>query len=286
MDRLYLTQIAARLQRSAYSFGKGRMDQENVGRHWDENADVWTELVRAGYDHYRDGLNTPAFLAMLPEVDGLAGLDVGCGEGHNTRLLAGCGARMTGVDISANFVRHARKAEREHPLDIRYEVASAVTLPFDGASFDFVTAFMSLMDIPETQRVLAEVFRVLRPGGFLQFSIEHPCFTTPHRKTLRDGTGRAYAREVGEYFRRLDGQVDEWIFSSTPPDVRSSRSHFRVPRFTRPLSEWLNLLLDAGFVLERFEEPRPSDEAVREWPRLQSAQVFAVFLHVRARKPG
>jgi trans-aconitate methyltransferase len=41
-----------------------------------------------GHDIYRDHLNTPAFFAMLPDVEGLAGLDIGCGEGHNTRLLA------------------------------------------------------------------------------------------------------------------------------------------------------------------------------------------------------
>ena len=34
-------------------------DQERVGRHWDANAEAWTKLVRAGYDHYRDGLNAP-----------------------------------------------------------------------------------------------------------------------------------------------------------------------------------------------------------------------------------
>ena len=162
------------------------MDHEEVGRCWDENAEVWTELVRAGYDHYRDGLNTPAFLAMLPETRGLSGLDIGCGEGHNTRLLAERAARMVGIDISGNFVRHAREAEEEHPLAICYEVASALGLPIEGASFDFAVAFMSLMDIPQTERVLAEVHRVIRPGGFLQFSIEHPCFSPPHRKTLRD----------------------------------------------------------------------------------------------------
>jgi SAM-dependent methyltransferase len=264
--------------------GKGSMDHKGIGRYWDENAGVWTELVRAGYDHYRDGLNTPAFLDMLPEVDGLAGLDVGCGEGHNTRLLAGRGARMTGIDISENFVRHAREAEETHPLGIHYELASALELPFEDAGFDFATALMSLMDIPETGRVVAEVLRVLRPGGFLQFSISHPCFETPHRKTLRDETGRAYAREVGDYFRRLNGDVEEWIFRAAPPRVRNDLRPFRVPRFTRTLSEWLNLLVETGFVLERFGEPRPSDEAVRERPRLQSAQVVALFLHVRARK--
>ena len=261
------------------------MDHEEVGRYWDENAEVWTGLVRAGYDHYRDGLNTPAFLGMLPDVDGRSGLDVGCGEGHNTRLLTERGARMTGIDISTNFIRHAREAEKEHPPGIRYEVASAVALPFDEASFDFVTAFMSLMDIPETGRMLAEVFRVLRPCGFFQFSITHPCFDTPHRKNLRNEAGRTYAIEVGDYFRGREGEVKEWLFSAAPQEVREVLPPFRIPIFMRTLSSWLNSLVEAGFVLECFGEPYPSDEAVRERPGLQDAQVVAYFLHVRARKP-
>lgn len=262
------------------------MDHEEVGRYWDANAEAWTELVRAGYDHDRDGLNTPAFLAMLPEVDGLSGLDVGCGKGHNTRLVSERGARMTGIDISETFIRHAREEEDREPKGSRYERASAVDLPFTDAGFDFAVAFMSLMDIPEVEKVLAEVFRVLEPGGFLQFSIEHPCFTTPHRKTLRDEHGRAYAREVGGYFRKKDGETQEWIFSSAPSEVREGLRPFRVPRFTRTLSQWLNLLIEAGFVLERFGEPYPSGEAVRKRPALQSAQIVAAFLHVRVRKLG
>lgn len=260
------------------------MDHEEVGRYWDENAEVWTELVRAGYDHYRDGLNTPAFFDMLPDVNGVAGLDIGCGEGHNTRLLAERGASMTGIDISRNFVRHAREAEEKQPLGIDYELASAVDLPFEDASFHFATAFMSLMDIPETELVLAEVFRVLRPGSFFQFSIEHPCFNPPHRRTLRDDDDHAYAREVGQYFRTINGETDEWIFSTAPVKVRENLRPFRIPRFTRTLAGWLNLLVQTGFVLEQFSEPCPTDEAVRERPRLQGAQVVAFFLHVRARK--
>ena len=262
------------------------MDHEEVGRHWEENSEVWTRLARAGYDVARDCLNTPAFLEMLPEVDGLSGLDVGCGEGHNTRVVAARGARMVGIDISENFVRHAREEEARRPLGIRYTRASAAELPFGDGLFDFAVAFMSLMDVPEVETVLAEVYRVLRPGGFLQFSIEHPCFTTPHRRTLRDEHGRAYAREVGDYFREKSGEVQEWVFSSVPPEEREKIRPFRVPRFTRTLSRWLNLLVEGGFVPERFGEPYPDDEAVRLRPGLQGAQVFAYFLHVRARKPA
>ncbi len=263
------------------------MDQEEAGRYWDENAEVWTALSRSGYDVYRDFLNTPAFFSLLPDVKGLSGLDIGCGEGHNTRLLAGRCANVAAVDISDAFISHARQHEAEAPRGIDYRVASAGNLPFQDASFDFAVAFMSLMDIPDTARVLAEVRRIIRPGGFFQFSIEHPCFATPHRRNLRDSTGLSYAIEVGDYFRRLQGEVAEWTFGAAPAAVRQGLRRFKVPRFTRPISEWLNLLIEAGFLIERIAEPRPSDETVRVCPRIQDAQVVAYFLHVRARTaPG
>jgi SAM-dependent methyltransferase len=261
------------------------MDHTEVRRYWNGNADAWTKLARAGYDTYRDYLNTPAFFEMLPDVDGLLGLDIGCGEGHNTRLLAKRGARVIALDISEVFVQHARRLEEQEPLGIDYHVASAVELPFADSTFDFATGIMSFMDIPETGCVLAEAFRTLKPDGFLQFSITHPCYDTPHRRNLRGENGLTYAIEVRDYFRNLQGDVMEWLFGAAPPEAREGLPKFKVPRFTRTLSQWLNLMIEEGFVVERVEEPRPSDEIVRERPDIQDAQVVAYFLHMRARKP-
>ncbi|MDQ0291809.1 class I SAM-dependent methyltransferase [Oligosphaera ethanolica] len=261
------------------------MDHREVGRYWNGNAEAWTQLARAGYDVYRDYLNTPAFLDMLPDVRGLSGLDIGCGEGHNTRLMAQKGAQLVGLDIAEVFIEHAAKTERDAPLGIEYCVASAVEMPFADGRFDFATAVMSLMDIPETGRVLAEAFRVLKPGGFMQFSICHPCFDTPHRRNLRNEQGLTYAIEVGDYFRSLDGELSEWLFGSAPSELKQKYPKFKVPRFTRTVSQWLNMLVETGFVIERVEEPRPSDETVQQCPAVQDAQVVAYFLHVRARKP-
>lgn len=221
---------------------------------------------------------------MLPDVKGLRGLDIGCGEGHNTRLLAKRGAQVTAIDIAKDFIAYAQQAEVDEPLGIEYRIASAVELPFPDRVFDFATGFMSFMDIPETERVVAETYRVLKPGGFLQFSILHPCFNTPHRRNLRNEQGLTYAIEVGDYFRDLDGEIDEWHFSAVPLHMRSEIPKIKAPRFTRTISQWLNLLLDASFLLERVEEPRPSDAAVRACPVIQGAQVVAYFLHLRARK--
>jgi ubiquinone/menaquinone biosynthesis C-methylase UbiE len=151
------------------------MDHEQAGAMWDGNAEAWTKLARQGYDVCRDYINTPAFLAMLPEVAALSGLDIGCGEGHNTRLLARRGASMSAVDISPKFVELAREEEQKERLGIAYRVASAVELPFADEAFDFAVAFMSLMDMPDLDPVLREAFRVVKAGGFLQFSITPPC---------------------------------------------------------------------------------------------------------------
>ena len=191
---------------------------------------------------------------------------------------------MTAIDVSETFVRLAAQEEQRVPLGIEYVVADACELPFEEGRFDFIVAFMSLMDVPAPERAVAEAFRVLRPGGFLQFSICHPCFDTLHRVNLRDDAGKTYAIEVGGYFERCDGRIRRWLFASAPEEAKKGLDMFQVPLFTRTLSEWINMLIDAGFALERIAEPRPNDEVVRETPLVQDAQVVAYFLHVRARK--
>lgn len=261
------------------------MNHIEAGRYWNDNAEAWTRLARSGYDVYRDYLNTPAFFKMLPDVKGLAGLDIGCGEGHNTRLLARHGARMTAVDISEIFIKHASELERSEPLGITYKVASAVELPFPESSFDFAAATMSLMDIPETDLALSEAYRILKPQGFLQFSITHPCYDTPHRKNLRNEQGITYALEIGDYFYSKEDEVLEWIFGATPPELKATLPRFKTPRFSKTLSQWINLLVDTGFRIERAEEPYPEDKTICDCPDMQDAQVLAYFLHFRVRKP-
>ena len=114
----------------------------------------WTELSRAGFDVYRDLVNTPAFFAMLPTVAECSGLDLGCGEGHNTRLLAERGANVVAIDIADVFVAAASAFGAG---GVRYVIADGAVLPFASGSFDFVTAFMSLMDVEDPESTLREV---------------------------------------------------------------------------------------------------------------------------------
>jgi len=261
------------------------MDREKVAEYWEANAETWTRHSRAGYDVYRDALNTPAFLAILPPVDGLEGLDVGCGEGTNTRKLAERGARMRAIDIAPTFIAHARAREAADPRDIDFLAGDGMALPFANASFDFATSFMALMDMPDQHLAIREVARVLRPGGFFQFSILHPCFVPPHRKNLRDADGQPRAVEVARYFDATDGEVESWWFGSVPQDERARVAPFRVPRFHRTLSTWVDFVVEAGLIIEKLAEPRADIETAKAEPEVADTRIAPIFLHIRARKP-
>jgi ubiquinone/menaquinone biosynthesis C-methylase UbiE len=260
------------------------MNEIEVGNYWDNNAPVWIKLVRAGYDVYRDYLNTPAFFEILPDIKNMRGVDIGCGEGHNTRLLANQGAILEAIDIAPAFIESAKAMEKEFPLRINYSVASATQLPFQNESFDFATSFMCFMDIPDSEKAIKEIYRVLKPEGFLQFSIEHPCFKTPYLKKVKNTGGKTYAYEVGGYFSDTNEKIEEWIFGNAPDILKNTLQKFKVPTFHRTLSFWINMLIKNGFVIELINEPYPSDEVLQKIPSMHGAQVVSYFLHIRCRK--
>jgi len=261
------------------------LDDKEVGRYWDENAENWIKLSRLGYDKCRDLINSPAFFKMLPDIKNLKGLDIGCGEGHNTRIAAKKGAKIVAIDISDVFIASAKEAELQDPLGIIYETESATTLPYLENEFDFAMATMSIMDIPETEKAITEAFRVIKSGGFFQFSITHPCFFVSKWNWVRNEKGIKTGLIVEDYFTKQEGQIEEWIFGAAPKDMTDKMRKFKIPRFTKTLSEWLNLLIKVGFVLEEFCEPYPEDKILKKFPEEYDSTIIPYFLIIRCRKP-
>jgi SAM-dependent methyltransferase len=206
---------------------------------------VTQELAR--YDEYADwyqqwiGDASPLIAAhadLLPAMTGDRVLDIACGQGRMSRYLAGLGADVVGVDVSAAMLDKARAMG---PEGISYVCADVTGHPawWDGRQFDGCTCEVALMDIDDLAGTLSTVTTVLRPGGWFVASILHPCF--PGNDVGRSSwpPGDGYEREG-------------WW---TSPDHNPDGVRTRVGATHRKLSTVLNALVDAGLVAEHFVEP-------------------------------
>jgi 2-polyprenyl-6-hydroxyphenyl methylase / 3-demethylubiquinone-9 3-methyltransferase len=96
-------------------------------------------------------------------------LDLGCAGGFMAEAMAARGARVTGIDPAAQAVEAARHHSNKMGLKIRYDVGVGEALPYADASFDAVVCVDVLEHVADLNRVLAEVARILRPGGLFMF---------------------------------------------------------------------------------------------------------------------
>lgn len=110
-----------------------------------------------------------SYLAEVSLPDSATALDVGCGTGAVSRVLAETSSirEVIGIDPSPVFVDKARELTREFARGVSFRTGDARALEFADASFDLVVFHTVLCHIPEPERALREARRVLRPAGWL-----------------------------------------------------------------------------------------------------------------------
>lgn len=247
---------------------------------WNDQAEFWAHNLREGMDVFRDLYSLPAFLQFIGDIRGKKVLDVGCGEGYNTRFFAQQGADVVGVDFSNEMIQLAQEKEKQRPLGIRYCRASWTDLSLFKKEFDIVLSTMALMDGPGYEEALREFHRVLKPGGDLFFSIIHPCFLPPGYSKLTDEQGKTTHRVINNYSKEGPWEFS-WHLSKNAD--KSDARQVTATSYHRTLSTYINRLLKEGYVLKEIQEPLPSEKACEQNERLRVARdVAPSFLFVHA----
>ena len=197
----------------------------------------------------------PAVLALVGNVAGRRVLDAGCGAGPLMAALRERGADVTGFDVSAGMVELAR---RKLGQDADLHVADlAAPLPFPDASFDDVVASLVLHYLEDWSGPLAELRRVLRPGGRLVVAVNHPA---AYAIVYPDADYFAPTRYSEDY--TFDGHSTVLTF------------------WHRPLHAMADAFAEAGFRIATISEPPPAPDTPPDLlpPGLEAGRSFISFL--------
>ena len=204
--------------------------QEDAERHGDEG------------DFARQHLLNPALFALLGNVEDKSVLDAGCGQGYLCRILARKGAHVIGVEPAEVWYRYSFEREQREPLGITYLQQDLSTFTSHDSTFDIVISNMVFMDIPDYQAAIRNCIASLKQGGTLIFSISHPCFE----------------EDTSEWDKKGYVEVREYLDDYT---IQQGYGY----RFHRSLSSYLNLVIEAGCVIQRVIEPRLSEAIVQQY---------------------
>lgn len=224
----------------------------------DEQAVRLYDSMAASYaQHARDGVynahyDRPSVLRLCGDVGGMDVLDAGCGPGFYAEALRGRGARVAAFDGSRQMVKLARRRLGD-TVEIHHMRLGA-PLDFADESFDLAVCALVIHYVSDRRAALSELRRVLRPGGALVLSTQHPTAD--------------WLRKGGSYF---DVAVEEDVWHRPEGD-------WAVRYWREPLTSLCEAVHQAGFLIERLVEPLPSssmrDHSPGDYEKLQRQPGF------------
>ncbi len=242
--------------------GRGELPSAELSTElWNSHADWWQR-------EFTDGVDPEYTEQIIPLVtDGLEGaarvLDIGAGEGQVARKLGRRGRLVIGVDpVRAQVDEASRRGGGPH-----YAQADAAALPFVDASFDAAVACLVFEHIDHLDVAVAEVSRVLRPGGRFLFLLNHPLLQTPGSGWIDD----QLIDPPEQYWRIGPYLVEDATIEEVQKGVFIRFIH-------RPLSRYVNALASASLSIDRMEEPAPPPGFLAQAPQYEAASTVPRLL--------
>ena len=237
---------------------------------WETHADWWIEGFTDGADPEYEEQILPLAAAELAGCRRI--LDVGCGDGQISRLAARNGADLVvGVDPTWNQISVAH----ERGGGATFARSGAAALPFADGTFDAVVACLVFEHIRDVDEAIAEVARVLAPGGRFCFFLNHPLLQTPNSGWIDDQV----LDPPEQYWRIGPYLIEDETIEEVEKDVF-------IPFIHRPLSRYVNALADNGLLLQHMEEPAPPAGFLARADEYDAAATIPRLLYLRTRKVG
>lgn len=230
-------------------------------------------------DTVQDAVVLPGAERLLSPAPGKRYLDIACGEGAFTRLIARKpGVKVAGFDASPSLIERAKKRA---PQGADYAVADARTFAanYPAVSFDGASCLLAIQNIDEIGPVFADAAKVLKPGAKFVIVMNHPSF----RQLRQSGWGwdenrKLQYRRVDKYLGAYDVPVQ--AHPGSAPDVVTHSFH-------RPLQAYVKALASNGFSivdLEEWSSHKTSDSGPKAKAENAARTEIPMFMALAARR--
>ncbi len=245
---------------------------------WEKSADWYDRIIgERGSDLYR-AVVIPSALALLDPRKGERVLDLGCGQGVFSRMMADKGCIVTGVDAARTLITKARAYPSRH--SIRYHERDAAQIT-DLGPFDAISAILCLQNMEHLPDVCRAAASVLRPGGRMLWLMNHPCFRIPRQSSW----GFEDDRKI--QYRRLDAYASPLSIPIVMhPGMSESES---TVSFHKSLTDLTAAAFSAGLVMTGLRE-LVSDKESQPGPRARAEnrarREFPLFIAMLWQKPA
>ncbi len=240
------------------------MDISSISKEWDKNAEQRYRQIRSGKDISYHHILVPTILTLLGDISGKEGMDIGCGPGVLTRLIAQRVKKIVGIDISEQMISIA-SIECEKFSNTKFQCSDVEDYlsRCKPNAFDFAVANMFFNTVHEIDKILKGLHKVLRNESKFIFSIAHPCFWNSYRCIIRKNK-----------YQYTEACSAKWRFKISLDQEGLPKP---VTFFHRPLSAYSSAIRNAGFHILGLYEPMPNKRIEKLYPKKWEFPRFLFF---------
>jgi ubiquinone/menaquinone biosynthesis C-methylase UbiE len=244
----------------------------------DINAEIWDQRNSGEGEAYKRYITDPLIIELAKPICGKVVLEQGCGNGHLARKLARENpAKVVLLDFYEGNLECARRNLESLTSQFMY-VQADLNKPLDleSLSIDIVTSSMVLSEIDNLHKAIQETYRILNFGGVYVFTVIHPTYIFK-RYLQEKQTGKPNKKVIParSYF---DRERSAFILGV------ETHAEIRAPHYNRTVQDYIDVLLSAGFSIERILEPELNEELLRVAPRFSEDLDCPISLIVKAAK--
>lgn len=244
-----------------------------------EFAEFWNKRAGDSGEVYKRYILDPIMFKLVKYFSNKTVLELGCGNGYLAKkFITKKTKKLILTDISKHNLNFAKQNFTNNKIEYLEQDATK-KWRVNTNSIDIIYSNMMLNEVENIKTPMYESFRVLKKNGIFIFSVTHPSWDLFIFAQEKAGVKSKKIKNLGNYFRKWFAKyIMGWDNKSNPDLVKWANKRFEVEHYQRPLSDYFNTLVEAGFNVKKIIEPELTQWILKDYPRFKEYENHPIGL--------